>query len=809
MTYNDTPTTRHRSNAIIRTCIDVKRLTMSLNRDKEHQYNDPVVFTNELQTRYNNYSRYRYIKIDELSSNPEILINPNDSPKSNVIYERKESFYNSKLFYKDSQINTYKICQYCDPFEEMCDTHKNQKASIMRNGEKISYNINLPFFYDSLHHEYQKHLAIHHGILPNNSHIVTPFIGINQSGINQEGVDVSKSVMICPHRDDNQHDGPCLAQFKFDSTVRNPYEKYLEHVYYYHYKEPGTDVDFPIEALNYEKYDSDQIFYPYHLEKFIESLYFMNKECGKHHDGGLKLPTDDRLLFQILYQVHGGYGVDDMDEYRIETIVLYNEPPNSEQRKLTRKINSMRYLFDSSSIKNLFTQGKYSERLRRNPEDFIDIDSIISKNLPSFSPDGYPLQSIIQQKMNQEDSENGDVQDINHSDSSSEGEDFNQKNNSADVDSLYHVPHWPKNESTKEELEQGELQHEQTNNEPSSSEEEDSDSSVSDPEESAGLRRKNAIRRPDPSIRPSSLQRRGAIYRSRQRSDEDLDCATITPGLFANDQDNLSYQEHDDDVDNGFSDSNLTLTPTGYNSEIDQHTNDDDVVEEPLIQRSDSIDDELDDVPCELVGEDDIEEANIADHRRKQRGYITDILGYLVEATGPDDSVDDYTPVEAVSIEEEEKRQHLYETDIMDFFESLNDPSSHDISQDVADSIKNDQKNDELERAKLESVPIVESKPESKSESESESKPDFKAESKPEPKPESKSESPIIKEKSKQQIVPLPQSFSVERRLPERDQELNVLLRNGSNISDRLRRNINQRAAKFGPGGAGNRFMSS
>lgn len=144
--------------------VPIELLHLNTSIRKPHGFNDPVVFSEKL----NSQSAYSSPKLPENASPISCSKNytPNSLYNSSKVSFQVETFDEKKRVIK---LNHFTLCPFCDPFD---GNNKNETT-----------------FYSSVGSSYNFHLNHVHGIVKSGS-IVNPLIGITDS---------SYLRMICPY----------------------------------------------------------------------------------------------------------------------------------------------------------------------------------------------------------------------------------------------------------------------------------------------------------------------------------------------------------------------------------------------------------------------------------------------------------------------------------------------------------------------------------------------------------------------------------------------------------------------------------
>lgn len=220
-----------------------------------------------------------------------------------ICFQRKEKNSTSPSHFK---MNTYFLCPICDPFEY---SHLGPSYKLKyRDGEKVKIDQNQPQFYDTLHAQYEHHLAQVHGVLKE-AYVENPFIGFSLTG---EKSPVLGLNCICPYNVRGQ-EAACLAQFKFNIGGKdpNPFKAYLRHVHSCHHNcsNPNGEI-YHTQVADTTK---DEILYnyfkPLSIEGFMKSLGRLRRAVNGDKDfNPFLLSNDQSELKRIAAYVSGSSG---------------------------------------------------------------------------------------------------------------------------------------------------------------------------------------------------------------------------------------------------------------------------------------------------------------------------------------------------------------------------------------------------------------------------------------------------------------------------------------------------------------------
>lgn len=221
--------------------------------------------------------------------------------------------------------NTYFLCSVCDPFAK---SHLGiSLTQKIRDGNPVMIDQNGPRFYDTLHSEYEHHLAQVHGLM-GNGFPLNPFIGFS---ISQSRSRPSFELgCICPYNKYDNRKVPCLAKINFNlfDKNRNPFKAYFRHVHQFHYQSSRKVIDhvYMPEITDDKGNHLQNPFIPLSLEKFKESLGHLKNLCGGLPLNPISVTNDVESLRKAECCV--------ADQPALQKIAVCLTPENSPQKRL-------------------------------------------------------------------------------------------------------------------------------------------------------------------------------------------------------------------------------------------------------------------------------------------------------------------------------------------------------------------------------------------------------------------------------------------------------------------------------------------
>lgn len=273
--------------------IPSKNLDLDKTARTIHRYcSHPVDFISEYQMFYGDF--------------PEDIIqeSPSYDPtnlyySSNVCFVNKEKYSSPDHLYSEPKNNTYTLCPICDPFKPSEGPIMKKK---IRDGKVIYIDQNKPQFYDTLHSEYDHHMAQVHGVLKTGV-TLQPFVGYSMSQLTKtQKQGCYKLTSICPYNKRGT-DEPCLAEFGFhyEGKSSNPYKSYFRHVHKHHFLNSKKDDDVKYQRVVQSKNGKSlyNVFIPLCEERFKQSLQHLQKSCSDSRVNPIKICEDRKLLDKV------------------------------------------------------------------------------------------------------------------------------------------------------------------------------------------------------------------------------------------------------------------------------------------------------------------------------------------------------------------------------------------------------------------------------------------------------------------------------------------------------------------------------
>lgn len=219
---------------------------------------------------------------------------------SNVCFMKKERYSSPGHLYSEPKNNTYTLCPICDPFK---NSHLPPiMKEKVRDGKKILIDQNEPQFYDTLHSEYDHHMAQVHGVMKTDV-TAQPFVGFSMSQLTKtQKSGVYKLTSICPYNKRGTDD-PCLAEFGFNFQGKgaNPYKAYFRHVHKHHFLNSKKDDDAKYQPVvcSTDGKAHHNVFIPLSEERFQRSLKHLQQSCSDSSLNPIKMCQNRNLLEKV------------------------------------------------------------------------------------------------------------------------------------------------------------------------------------------------------------------------------------------------------------------------------------------------------------------------------------------------------------------------------------------------------------------------------------------------------------------------------------------------------------------------------
>lgn len=217
--------------------------------------------------------------------------------QTEICFQKEEKFASPNHPYKGTKVNTYFMCPICDPFGK---SHLGrERKTKSRDGQKVVIDANEPQFYDTLHSQYEHHLAQIHGVYKVGC-AATPFVGFSLTQQTQTQTKAQYNLScICPYNKLGEN-SPCLAEVKFSlgGGNENPFKGYFRHVHEHHcnHSLKTPEAIYTKQVLDEQGAAFTNFFVPLSMDKFKESLNLLQHLCGSEILEPIVLSTDQYAL---------------------------------------------------------------------------------------------------------------------------------------------------------------------------------------------------------------------------------------------------------------------------------------------------------------------------------------------------------------------------------------------------------------------------------------------------------------------------------------------------------------------------------